>query len=326
VQTALCAGTRCEVDECCSARATCDEDACGDTHVLRDAGDPQRVALCETNVCTPDECCEPKDQCDVLVCDAESTLKPSEGEGAYPPLCALAECTSSECCETCPFEGCWQSTAVFGGLLTIQNSLSENIVGDCESGWSVEIAGAPVGFCFTVERGCRAAIHLDALTVAEGELIVAEDLSVSWDMILNSDVWEERAMSECDAANARRLDADAVRKYELKDFGITPVSPERRLTVQDVRMDFEIETGSSADALEVKGLLQALTMEEIEDALHLALEDVANFSIGSVYRWPVDELETQQEVIPGTRTSGAMSARFWTWMPALAVFAAAFVM
>lgn len=315
VQTAdasgLCVATRCTASECCSDRAECtDVDPCGETHVLRGVEDPLRVAMCLTNECTPDECCEERGHCDAGVCNTVSTLKPDA-----PDLCAAAACTNDECCDVCPFVGDWQSTSVFGGdALNIVEATCESCIGACDSDYFVQIAAMPgVQFCFRIEAGCGCEISLDELTIAHGQMSDQRD-AITWDMILNNDVWEPMP------AQDRRLHAE--RNYEVKagggiivlpDIKSSALVPERRLQQTDVRMEYEIDAASPTDALAISGILREITFEQFETALQDALQGT-DFSIGAVYM--VSEVTTAQEVIPGNiTTSGvAMSAGFSLWL------------
>jgi len=299
----LCAGTACIVSECCAERATCDVSACGTTHVL--APESDRVARCDTDVCTADECCVAKGQCSREVCDTQSFLMDDP-----PSLCDDATCTSAECCSMCPFVGEWQSTSVFGGdALTVE--ASDNF----DSGYQVTMAAAMgVFFEFEIRRHsesaaeCQCIVKLDSLTLAAGEMSERRD-RISWDTILNNDVWMPRG--------SRRLDSK--RSYEIKDGAIAILPLQRRLQQQDVRMDFEIETASENDMVQLQSALEVMDLMEIEFALKRKLVETTNFTIGSVYM--TDNLESQTVVVPGQRTSGASRSDFsgiWMSMSAIA--------
>lgn len=231
-------------------------------------------------------------------------------------------------------------------------------VGDCTSGWEVQIAEMPsVAFCFNIRPGCACQIALDELTLAAGQMTPTRD-AITWDMILNDDVWELQA-------GDRRLDAkDAERNYEIRDGRLVVLpkrsddlrmlededsedssppkhgdemrtleeeedfedfSSERRLQQTNVRCDFEVETASAADALAVRQTLEALTLEQIESTLRDKLGEITtfNYTIGAVYM--MSEIETEQRVeTVNLVTSGVASADFWTWLPVLAIVAAVF--
>lgn len=236
----------------------------------------------------------------------------------YPSLCAGATCTNAECCSICPFEGRWQSTSVFGGDALVVTAASER-----DSGWEVQMANMPmISFDFVIQRTtestaeCQCKISLDTLTIAAGEMSESQGY-ISWDTILNNDVWERE--------QDRRLDGKSKRNYEIRDGGLVVFPQERRLQQQDVRMDFEFQTATDNDAMLLQGRFAEMDMLQIEEALRSALAETApNFTIGSVYR--TSDLETETIVIPGSRTSwAARSAAFWFWMPVSAVVAALFL-
>jgi hypothetical protein len=215
----------------------------------------------------------------------------------------------------CPFEGNWQSTSVFGG-----DTLAITAAPERDSGWEVQMVSMPtVSFGFVIERTaestaeCQCKITLDQFTIAAGVMAESQDY-ISWDGILNNDVWEQ----------ARRLEAkpDAKRNYEIKDGGIIIFPPERRLQMQDVRLDFEFQTATDNDAVQLKGRFEEMDLWEIEEALRTALVG-SNFTIGSVYM--ASDFETETVVTPARTTSWATrSADFWIWMPVSAVVAALF--
>lgn len=313
VQIALCAGTQCTVAECCLPRAQCsDNDPCGVTHVLRSADSilGPAVDLCLGGECTIEECCEARDQCSPLACDTGFTLKEN-----FPALCGGAMCTNMECCDICPFEGLWQSTSVFGGDgLQVLASTACGSEAEPNARYEVQIVLMPmVSFCFTMEKGCACKIRLDELTLSQGQMSEGRD-AISWDTILNNDLWV--------SGTTRRLDAK--RYYEVKDDGIVVIPHERRLQLQDIRVDYEIRTASAADALAVSGTLRELSTEQIQEAFDQSLLGTS-FQI-SVYQ--VSEPQTSQLVIDGNSTglsSGAvMSAKSLIWLPLSAIFSAVF--
>jgi hypothetical protein len=217
----------------------------------------------------------------------------------------------------CPFEGNWQSTSVFGG-----DALAITAAPERESGWEVQMVAMPaVSFGFVIERTaestaeCQCKIMLDQFTIAAGTMAESQDY-ISWDGILNNDVWEQAT---------RRLEAkpDAKRNYEIKEDGSVVIFPrERRLQMQDVRMDFEFLTATDNDAVQLKGRFEEMELWQIEQFLRDELANT-NFTIGSVYM--ASDFETETIVTPGRTTSWATrSADFWAWMPVSAVVAALF--
>lgn len=204
---------------------------------------------------------------------------------------------------------------MFGG-----DALAITAAPERESGWEVQMVNAPgISFGFVIERTaestaeCQCKIMLDQFTIAGGVMAESQDY-ISWDGILNNDVWEQ----------ARRLEAkpDAKRNYEIEDFGIIIFPPERRLQMQDVRLDFEFQTATENDAVQLKGRFEEMDLLEIEGALRDALAG-SNFTIGSVYM--ASDFETETVVTPARTTSGATrSSDFWIWMPVSAVVAALF--
>lgn len=315
VQTALCNGTTCAEAECCARRATCTTDnPCGQTHVMRttDSLSGPPVEKCEGEECTAEECCEPRDQCSPWTCDTGFTLKAD-----HEPLCDFATCTNQECCDICPFMGLWQSTNVFGGD-RLEVSASEHCGSEAEPNarFKVQIVGmSMINFCFTMEASCACKIQLDELTLAQGQMSEGQD-AISWDTILNNDLWVT-------AEQSRRLDAK--RYYDVKADGIVVIPHERRLQLQDVRMDYSIQTATASDALTVAGILRELTDGQIQQALHDSLEGTG-FQIGSVYQ--VSEPQTAQVVIEGNSTgitSGAvMPVKSLVWVMVSAIFSAVF--
>lgn len=299
---ALCAATRCESHECCAPRATCDASACGTTHVL--LPEDNQVAMCETSACTPEECCTPRGQCSRDVCNTMSYFKDDP-----PALCDGARCTNEECCSMCPFLGNWQSTSVFGGD-NLQIETSDTFA----SGYRVTMtAMVGISFEFVIRRTgeslaeCQCTMKLDDFTLAAGEMNEAKD-RIAWDTILNNDMWEP---------GSRRLDTK--RNYEIKDGAINILPPERRLQNTDVRMDFEIETASESDMIQLQSALEVMDLMEIEFILKSKLA-ATNFTIGSVYM--VDNFESETVVVLGQRASGAVRCAFlWTWMPVAAIAA-----
>merc|ERR1712070_613265 len=314
VKTNLCTATRCTPLECCSDRAQCtDGDPCGETHVLRSADDPARVAMCLTNECTPDECCEERGHCDAGVCDSVSTLKADA-----PDLCVGATCGNDECCDVCPFVGDWL-TSMFPSVMHLSAGACTGCVGECTTGYYVWMEDMPdVQFCFAIVAGCGCDISLDQLTITHGQMSEQGD-SITWDAILGFETWTHPD---------RRLGAE--RNYEVQAGGIVTLPdilahikkqrddssalvPERRLQQTDIRMEFEIDAETPAQALGVSGLLRELSLADYETALQDALQGT-DFSIGAVYM--TSEPVTAQEVIAGNiTTSGvAMSAGFSLWL------------
>lgn len=301
VQVPLCLTTLCSTTECCSERATCTAEACGEVFILRPEG--ERVSKCETDECNAAECCEPKGQCSPDICPTGLMLKEN-----FPSLCVEAECQIEECCVACPFEGLWQSTNVFGGdqleVLTVDGEMK------------VKIVSMPmVQFDFAVGDQCSCTIALDALTLATGMLSATAD-SISWDTILNNDVW----MSVTD----RRLDARASERfYEIRDGGIVVLGQNRRLQQQDIRVDFEIEAANAADALAISGIVRELDVATVQATFDTQLASHGtDYTIGSVYQ--IDDPQTEQVVIPSNMTtSGALKSSVpWFLVLLMAIVAA----
>lgn len=254
-----------------------------------------------------------------------------------PSLCEGAMCSSDECCMPCPFPGLWTSTGVFGGDLEVLPA--RECAGDSPGGFCVQIVEMrSVEFPFSVGDGCSCTIALDSLTLSTGQLNIAEkDNTISWNTILNNDMWVPST-----GMQDRRLE----RNYEIRDgqFVVqTPavkasrsvyddvdgfdkhLVPDRRLQQQDVRLDYDIQADSAADALAISGVIRELELEEIQTAFNTALGGT-NFTIGSVYQ--ISDPETDQILIQdGNRssTNGApMSSEVWSLVPVLAAVAAMF--
>lgn len=280
----LCLATSCTPDECCSDRATCTDPnstACGDTGVLMPEG--THVELCEGDECTFLECCQPRAQCSAGVCATGFLLREE-----LPNLCVGTTCESTECCEPCPFAGVWQSTNVFGGD-ELEVFLESR--GELPSVWMVKIVMMPlVKFSFTIGDACRCSIGLDPLTIAWGQLS-EKGTSISWDMILNNDLWVRPQ------EQGRRLDMPtSERHYEVTDGGIVVLHHNRRLSLQDVRVDYEIEAGSSEDALAISGILRDVDPDYMQSIINEEMvAEGSALRIGSVYHMSAPE--TEQEVV-----------------------------
>jgi len=164
----------------------------------------------------------------------------------------------------------------------------------------VRLVSMPViQFAFAVTDGCRCTIALDALTIAEGQLS-EKGTTVSWDMILNNDLWVRPSAS-------RRLDMPTSESnYEITDGGTVVLGHDRRLSLQDIRVDYEIETNSEENALAISGILRDADPEVVQSVINEKLaEEGSALSIGSVYQMSAPQ--TEQEVIRSSRpiTSGS---------------------
>jgi len=171
-----------------------------------------------------------------------------------------------------------------------------------------------IEFTFSIGESCTCEIGLDALTLARGQMS-DDGVQISWDTILNNDVWIPHLPD-------RRLSAK--RNYEIRDGGIVVFPQQRRLQQQDMRMDYEIQAASASDALTISGVIRELTPEDLETKFNEALSGT-EYEIGAVYQ--ISDPETEQTIIQSnnTITSGAPKPfEFWTWLPVTLVVAAMF--
>jgi len=84
-------------------------------------------------------------------------------------------------------------------------------------------------------------------------------------------------------------------------------------------MDFEIDTASENDMVQLQSRLEVMDLMEMEFELKSKLVAKTNFTIGSVYM--MDNFESQTVVTPGQRTSAAVrytSLSIWMLVSAIA--------
>lgn len=177
--------------------------------------------------------------------------------------------------------------------------------------------GGGVGWPLTIVRSsessaeCQAQLNVDEFTIALGEMSESQD-AISWNNVLGNAVFNRVA------AGGRRLEATLAASL------IVP--QQRRLQQRDIRLDFEFDTATDNDAVQLKGRFEAMELMEIEDALRTALancQGCSNYTIGSVYM--TSDYETETIVTPGrTQSWAARSAD--VWMPLSAIVAALFFM
>lgn len=340
----LCETAECTAGECCEPRDQCRPGECETGFLMRD----DFPSLCEGAECAASECCEICpfagfwQSTNVFGGDALQVSAPNDCHGFNQDVMdgsfvhidgdgfntesdreCSARCVDNPVCTAWgrqPSEGtCWLSSQ--GGTVEFEPEADRTSGSRCESidseitGWKTKIVSMPmIEFTFSIGESCTCEIGLDALTLARGQMS-DDGVQISWDTILNNDVWIPHLQD-------RRLSAK--RNYEIRDGGIVVLPQQRRLQQQDMRMDFEIQAASASDALTISGLIRELTPEDLETKFNEALSGT-EYEIGAVYQ--ISDPETEQTVIQSnnTITSGApKSFEFWTWLPVTLVVAAMF--